>query len=62
MVVNPLNARIPNAVAPKKPPAAASDVIGVKSTEMVSATQIPTTPKIIIPPIFTKPINEATRR
>jgi len=60
MVVKPLKARIPSAVAPRKLPTVPASPGFEKSTDMESATHTPTNPKISMPPIFRTPIKEAT--
>lgn len=60
IVVNPLKANIPSAVAPKKLPRVPASPGIEKSIDRESAIQTPTSPKVRIPPIFRIPINDAT--
>ena len=60
IVVKPLKASIPSAVAPRKLPVAQASPVLEKSTNRLSATHTPTTPKISMPPIFRMPMKEAT--
>ena len=60
IVVKPLNASMPNAVAPRKLPAVLVSPNMEESIAKLSASQTPTKPKMRIPTIFIIPINDAT--
>ena len=60
MVVKPLKARIPSAVAPRKPVSEAPGSVAEKFTSTASAISTPTTPNRTMPPILIKPRVDAT--
>ena len=59
MVVKPLKAKMPSAVAPRKFPTVPDSLSRVKSIARLSASKTPTRPIIRMPPIFSMPINPA---